>query len=939
MVTYIFQDHFGFMWFATLDGLNRYDGYHFVVYRHDTKVTSSISEGLAQTLFEDSKGRLWIATLSGLDLFDRKTETFIHLTNQKGSALQNPVDAIAEDALGNIWVHSSDGLKKLAINDNRHATALSFSIRQAQVPFHSTTSLLSCTKNRTLYYTNVQTGLVYKLDDAGTESWSLQFALTNQPTIGGSADKSPITVIELVEDPLTEKIYAFHNRGITRVDEKTGRQEVVYRNACTANVSPLPHAALDTNGVVWFCGKDGLLFFDMHTGQLAVAAAKDTDVSRTLRHAYCTFVDRSGLLWIGSGGYGILKRNSLSDAFHHTSTLYTYSIKERADGKIILGNNLSRAATFDRAKEKSMNEKTRPQETADKSFSPFSTPLGTSNQWGHWFIDKQGLGVVDRASKKTTYYHLPVTQTSGFDASIQCSLLDSNENVWFSTTEGLLRFNLNKKQWISYRSNSNDPVSLSSNIIFSLCLDPAEPKKYLWVGTGGSGLNRMDMATGQCQFYSTKNGLPNNVVYSILTDDDKNLWMSTNNGLSCFNPQAQTFRNFDYKDGLQSNEFNRGASLRAKDGCLFFGGVNGFNYFYPRDVLKNTIAPPVEITALKIRNQPISVQSQNTPLNAAVYLTKKLTLPYTENIVSFEFASMDFTDPEKNQYQYKLDGFDKDWVHSGNVNSATYTNLDPGTYTFTVRGSNSNGTWNNAGTSLQLIILPPWYMTWWFKAAVAIIISLAAYAFYRYRLAHALKLQAIRNRIAGDLHDEVGSNLSNIYIFSNVAQQKAAAGQETAPLLQKINNYTQQSMEAMSDIVWMINTRNDRFENIMVRMRSLAAEFAETSACSLHLDLDERLNDVKLNMEDRKNFYLIYKEAINNVAKYAGCRNLWVQMKLEQHTIVLQIRDNGKGFDTLSTIKGNGIINMKNRAKLLKGTLTVGSRMGEGTLLTLRFKV
>jgi signal transduction histidine kinase len=230
-------------------------------------------------------------------------------------------------------------------------------------------------------------------------------------------------------------------------------------------------------------------------------------------------------------------------------------------------------------------------------------------------------------------------------------------------------------------------------------------------------------------------------------------------------------------------------------------------------------------------------------------------------------------------------------------------------------------------------------MTWWFRTLMVLAVVSAAYGFYQFRLNQALKLQAIRDRIASDLHDEVGSNLSNIYIFSNVAQQKANANQQTAPLLQKIMDYTQQSMEAMNDIVWMINTRNDRFENIIVRMRTLAAELTETSDCALQMNFDESLNDVKLNMEERKNFYLIYKEAINNLVKYAGCKNVWVDMSLRQNTVTLIIRDNGKGFDVANTSTGNGIFNMKKRAEFLNGTFRVDSKIGEGTTLQLWFKV
>jgi signal transduction histidine kinase len=355
--------------------------------------------------------------------------------------------------------------------------------------------------------------------------------------------------------------------------------------------------------------------------------------------------------------------------------------------------------------------------------------------------------------------------------------------------------------------------------------------------------------------------------------------------------------------------------------------------------LNNKTVPPIYITAFNIDNRPVPIQREGSPLTKAIYLTETITLSYEQNFVSFRFAAMDFTDPEKNLYQYKLQGFQKDWISSDKTHSATYTNLDPGTYTFTVKGSNNDGTWNEKGASVKLIILPPWYRTWWFLTLFALTLLLSAYSIYRYRVAQVVKLQSIRNRIAGDLHDEVGSNLSNIYIFSNVAQQKAKVNGETGPLLQKITDYTQQSMEAMNDIVWMINTQNDRFENIMVRMRTLAAEFSETSNCSLHLDFDESLNDVKLNMEERKNFYLIYKEAINNTAKYAGCKTVWIEMKLNHNTVTLKITDNGRGFDMANANKGNGLSNMKKRAALLKGDLTVMSTIGEGTSLQLSFKV
>ena len=941
MVVRMFQDRYGFMWFATLDGLNRYDGYKFTVYRHDPQNKTSITKSFVQSFFEDSQGRLWIGTISGgLDLFDHETETFIHVNQQAGntnSLSEGSITSIAEDMHGNIWVNVADKIDKISIDKKIKLTSKSFSFHHVKVPFKSSMSLLSITKSGKIYYANCSNGMLYKLEDEIIENWSLVLNLNGNLPIKNKLANPYYRIVQLLEDKEKGKLYIFHDEGVVRFDEKKGVPESVFRNAFFRYFDGPMRATLDKSGTVWFSGASKLLLFDIHTGRLKYATVLDNSYTRSLASTYSTFIDRSGLFWIGTAGYGILKRNTRSELFHHTGTSADYSIKETCNGKIIFGNGMVVREVFDKAKRTLINVSGLKSEEVGYLESFLKLPVVTG-ECGDWFANSNRLYYQNKVLKQATYYNLPVAINDEYAELIQCKIKDSSGNIWLGTSQGLLRFNLANKEWSVFKNKPDKPTSVSSNVIFSLCLDPVQPTKYLWIGTNGGGLNRMDMKTGKCLVFSTKDGLPNNVIYGILPDDEGNLWMSTNKGLSSLNLKKRTFRNFDYKDGLQSNEFNRGAYCRTRDGCLFFGGVNGFNYFYPREILNNTTRPQVVITGLKIRNQPVPARAKGSPLSKSIYLTEKLTLPYKDNFISFEFASMDFTDPEKNLYRYKLEGFDKDWINSGNTYSANYTNLDPGTYTFRVKGSNNDDLWNETGTSVKVVILPPWYMTWWFRTLMALAVVLAAYGFYRYRLRQALKLQFIRDRIANDLHDEVGSNLSNIYIFSNVAQQRATANDETATLLQKITDYTQQSMEAMNDIVWMINTRNDRFENIIVRMRTLAAELTETFDCDLQMNFDESLNDVKLNMEERKNFYLIYKEAINNLAKYAGCKNVWVSMSLRHNTVTLIIRDNGKGFDVANT-KGNGMFNMKRRAEFLNGTFQVNSKIGEGTTLQLSFKV
>lgn len=944
MVTRILQDHYGFMWFATLDGLNRYDGYRFTVYRHDPGDQASITRSYPQSLFEDSKGRLWIGTNSGgLDLFDREAETFIHIKHEPGNAAslsEGPIESIAEDAHGTIWLHIADKLDKITVSKKSGTRGEEFSIQHVKLPFHSTLSFLSITGKGSIFYVDAEHGIIYRLANEQTENWTVAFNLDDHLQQKAKISSLYFRIVRLLEDKLLKKLYIFHDEGVTRLDEQTGMPERTYRNAFFKQHEGPLQGALDKHGSVWLSSMSNLYLYDLHSGRFTEVTTGEEVHSRTLKHTYSTFIDRSGLLWIGTSGYGILKRNIRSENFHHTGNTSEYMIKEADSGRIIIGNRLFVRKIFDRTRgvliEVHGDGKVN---TASRSFDKLLFPPVATDKRGDWFADSGRLHCDNKLSGKTTYFNLPLADKKEYQDFIQCKIKDSSGNIWLGTTEGLLRFDLANLQWLIYKNNSKDSLSPGSNVIFSLCLDPVQPKKYLWVGTNGRGLERINIATGNRISYSTENGLPNNVIYGILPDDDGNLWMSTNKGLSCFDPAKQQFRNFDYKDGLQSNEFNRGAYCRTIDGCLFFGGVNGFNYFYPKEILNNLTVPPVVITGLKVRNLPVSVRIDTSILPAAIYLTEKLTLPYEQNFVSFEFSALDYTNPEKNLYKYMLQGIDKDWINSNYTRSVTYTNLNPGTYTFRVKGSNNDGTWNDAGTSIEVVILPPWYMTWWFRTALTLLVLFAAYTFYRYRLAQALKLQSIRDRIGSDLHDEVGSNLSNIFIFSNIAQQKAKAVEETGPLLQKITDYTQQSMEAMDDIVWMINTRNDRFENIMIRMRTLAAEFAETSECALHLDFDERLNGVKLNMEARKNFYLIYKEAIINTAKYAACKSVWVKISLDQNLIKLEIKDNGKGFDIEDTIKGNGIINMKKRAEALKGTLNITSTPGGGTSLYLSFRI
>ncbi|MGV3586613.1 MAG: ligand-binding sensor domain-containing protein [Adhaeribacter sp.] len=1014
MVNAILQDRYGFMWFASNDGLNRYDGNKFTIYKNDPNDNNSLAENFIRYLFEDSAGRIWIATAgSGLDLFDRTTETFIHFKNSAkdlNTISDNSITSISEDAAGGIWIGTLHGLNRLVIRNKKEikpetpqASATENFLREHTVSF-SKIIFDPTNPDREIYswadgfpLANWRASNFY-IDNQGMVWVSAQGKLYRLKPLRNAGYKLENLPVEAYMPPSQKRkgfeksvqnfipgatcnvFYMLFQNGITEVNSLTGKVQFLSETPLNKGAFSFP-SVLDNAGNIWTSDENITGWFNTVSNTWQKISSADKNMEPVLGYIACSYKDKRGNIWLGTKGYGVLKYNPETNNFNKTENEYIRFMTAGKDEKILFIKNPYDELFWEFDRRTNITQVPVPMSAlAKKQFTHFGTNTKSVLQdkdgsywigriglyhynpvtkkaveyWDHyddvfplydddrnnlWFGNTNGIVQFDKSSKTSKEYTFPAKTTMGPYDYLQAIHRDKKGILWLGTLAGLYRFDPEKETWKQYKNIAGDLNSLNNNLIFSICPDQVQPDKYLWIGTKGGGLNLFDQTTGTFRHFTEKQGLSNDVVYGILSDASGNLWLSTNKGISQFNTRTKEFKNYNEDDGLQGSEFNRNAFCKTSKGYLYFGGITGFNYFNPAKLSARNYVPFVWITGINVLNQPLQFSEQNGILNKPAYLTERIQLHYEQNVISFVFASTDFSAFDNNRFKYQLTGFDKTWINSGNSNNATYTNLNPGTYTFRVKGSNNDGTWNEKAASIQLIILPPWYMTWWFRTGLVLAMVLAGYTFYRYRLAQALKLQAIRDRIASDLHDEVGSNLSNIYIFSNVAQQKAKSNDETAPLLLKITDYTQQSMEAMNDIVWMINTRNDRFENIMARMRTLAAEFSESSDCKLHLDLDEKLNHIKLDMEARKNFYLIYKEAINNTAKYAVCKSLWIEMKLQQNTVTLIIRDNGKGFDLANTNNGNGMFNMKKRAEMLKGVLTIVSKVGKGTTLELSFKV
>ena len=301
---------------------------------------------------------------------------------------------------------------------------------------------------------------------------------------------------------------------------------------------------------------------------------------------------------------------------------------------------------------------------------------------------------------------------------------DSKANIWVGTwTTGLNRFVRATNKFETFIHKPADPNSLGNNSILSLVRGC---DGVLWLGTLGGGMDQFDPTTHQFTHHTEKDGLSNNVVPGVLADAHGNLWLSTYKGISRFTPTTGDFQSYDISDGLQSSEFNQGAYCELTDGTMLFGGVAGLNYFHPDSIRKNTFVPPVEITGFNVFDEPLS-------LPQPVYATDHIGLRYTQNFFSFNFVALNYTSSSKNQYLYKLEGLDKDWVNAGARRIAYYTNVPPGRYMFRVRGSNNDGVWNNVGAQVDLVIAPPFWGTWWFRVLFLAAVMLSLFLFYRRR--------------------------------------------------------------------------------------------------------------------------------------------------------------------------------------------------------------
>ncbi len=1005
MVNSLVFDKTGYMWIGTKDGLNRYDGNSFKVYHHNPDDRSTMQKNYVERVNIDSKDRIWVTySGGGLDLFDRSTETFIHISSK---ITTQPLGFLCETNSGQILANNIHGVYKIDVHEYTKPTGYDYTLvdysdvypfgmdmfRYIPHPYAATHYTID--GDIVVHYrrTDLESNTDYIFSKKAIANQQVPFVIRDDSARCFLSGERPGNIVE--------KVYLYDNKGNFKILD--GDKNIFRTIASISKTGPDIKPFADRNANIWF--------YDAASLNIMRIQRQDSSVDTFLLdwpdvpgHLDRSIFDHYGNLWVPSPGFGIYKIQPKLTRFHNLHTPYgltKYPIRISTEGnsrlfdselinawvecienqilpkEIIIGYSAPNHLVYSKPKSSLIHfnsggyGKVSLNTLENKQFKHGLLKGGDSTQKPYYnnlyFIDKDSkvwLTVSEINDGHTEHKELlfrldgnkiieqyvfpgnpPVSPTGIFAGDVY---EQADNKLWFATTFGLYTFIPHTGKWEHWNNVPGDTSSLSSNITLCLAPDPYEPDNTIWVGTNGGGLNKMDMRTGRCERFTVDDGLPNNVIYNMLTDARGNFWLSTNNGLCLFNTKTYTTRNFSIKDGLGGNEFNRYAASMDNYGSMYFSYVGGVQYFNPEDFYNDTLPSATVINELKLFNQKIDYRHNPTgkkdeySLPAAVEYCDELIFRHDEGMITLGYSLLDLSNPGGNVYKYKLEGFNEDWIYAGTQKEATFTNLSPGTYTFKVIGRNSYNVWSNEPASIRLVILPPWWTTWWFRLCILLAISGVLYGIYRIRMSQLLSVERMRNDIAQDLHDEIGSTLSSISLYTTVMKKTAEGlSPKSTKLLEKIDTSTSEMMEGMNDIVWATKPDNDSFEQVVDRMRAFSASTTEAKGIKLEFDVEKKAERVKVSMHQRKNIYMLFKEAVNNAIKHAQCDKIIISIILSDRNLQIRISDNGIGFDSKgqnqnnTSLGGNGLEGMERRAQQIAAKLSVNSAIGKGTTITL----
>ena len=859
-VNCLIQDKYGFIWFGTNDGLNKYDGNSFNIYINVSGDSTSISYNDIKSLYVDDKGALWVGTYgNGLNKYNYNNDTFTRYVadpKKSNTIANNRVYGLINDENDRLWIATNEGISVL------DETSQTFK------NYYSSDSVGFTNDNiREIYKTSDGTiwiGNYFELAKYSPETDSfISYYMPEELKDSSSIDPNIFVITEKNKDELWIGCYGSGLLSFNKKNEKftlhkdPNLQTGLRVFAITTTKNNEVWMATRNKGLVVYSPEFDVFRSFMHDPNFPTSIS-DNDMR-------CLGQDESGVMWVGGQG-GVNKYDPARKKFTH----YTYqpnnsnsisdkniwALKELKNGKLLIGTNLGldimdpSTGTVKRFGSDADNMNGMENKNVNSVFDDIDGNIWVGTR-------EAGLHKLDTATgvfRRIVGENLP----SNMVLSIY---QDKNKRIWLGTDGGLALFNPEDESYFFYRNDKNDPHSIGYDNVRRIIEDK---DGVLWIGTYGGGLNKFDVQKGTFKryihnendstsisnnnvrcFYIDSNenfwigtskglnlyhpenetftsildtdGLPNNVIYGVLGDQNGDMWVSTNNGLCRFNYERSEFKTFTQKDGTQDNEFNGGAYCKGKNGTLYFGGINGINIFNPDSINTRSYVPNVVVTDFQLFNISVKIGERKdgrTILKRNIQDTEYIELTYSDRVFSFEFTALDFASPASNKYAYILENFEKQWNYTSSERRfATYTNLNAGTYTFKVKGTNSDGIWNKIPTEITIKILPPFWETWWFRVLLIVAIIGTTYYVVRKQINAVKQRNEELERLVQERTVEIEEQAQDLTVANEQLQTKQEEIQEQseelrvqASVLQDMNSQLQHEREQTTSSIQYAKT-------------------------------------------------------------------------------------------------------------------------------------
>ena len=981
----IIQDSKGFIWVGTDNGLCRYDGSRFTTYRNNQTDSFSISNNDVVSIAQDGKGRIWAGTYwEGLNLLDNESRRFIRFKNNKRTPSLfsnntiydiNPLDdthlAIAQGELLILDTKKRQSNfiqlpKNIWSDRNTYANSAKFSASKIFVDREKKWWLFG--ELGAVQYDPLNKKINLLCTDAGipevfknTSTWDCKEDSKGNIWIAAGSglfeyERASATMIQHypsrflskdVKSPFVKSIICASdgsiwfgtNNGLFHYDP-VSRKYQFYRNnsrqAYSISNDDIQCLYEDKQHIIWVGTINGLnaIYPQISAFKTYQGVADDP---RTIQSNFvkAAFKDDEGNIWIGTG-MGLECIDQVTGKTSHYQIwdnrlksqieYFVMPILQENDHSFWVGTWGTGMQLFDFKKRKFIASYIHTESDSTSICSNFIHSFCKDNSGNLWIATWNG-GIDKFNIRRKSFEHFNTSnRRSGVNSDFLNKTCFAYGTIWVGGTHGLLKYDSSQNKFFSIKTvnSGNSRDNAQADIA-------ADGKGNLWLSSF-IGLIKYNINSNQVEKNSAVRDLP---IFGIYVEADEKIWLASAEGLKLFNPATQKMISYSLKDGLPISYFPVETYFyRSKDGELFISSNAGLVHFYPDKIIQNETKPPLIITSVKIENKEVENIGDFSVL-------KQLGLQYDQDYLSISFAALNFINPSQNQYAYKLEGLDKTWVYAGNRNEIVYPKLPSGHYILKVKASNDAGVWNEEGIiSLPIHISTPWWKTWWFYTLCFIAIITSGYSLYRFRINGILAEQKLRNKIARDLHDDIGSTLSGIKLFSRMAQKKLQEEKSSAQdIVERIGDRSEKMMEAMSDIVWSINPVNDSIEKMLVRMKQYAAEMMDSTNIEYSFTVDEKMIRTKISSEARKDIYLIFKESINNAIKHSQCSQIFIELNLKGKNLEMFVRDNGNGFDARLNGSGNGLSNFLQRAKDLGGEIQISSKERVGTIVRLTIPV